>query len=62
MQRLIYLSVIVSLLVLPIGLFADVFATKAQELTSERETRIDKLIAVHAFVRDEIRQIKTSFS
>jgi hypothetical protein len=37
------------------------FTDKAKELTQGKDTRIEKLIAVHAFVRDEISQTKTQF-
>jgi len=39
----------------------QVFTTKATELTSSLTGRVDKIIALHAFVRDEIAQAKTQY-
>ncbi|MEI6970626.1 MAG: hypothetical protein WCL44_03835 [bacterium] len=38
-----------------------VFVTKAQELTQGKNTRLEKLQAIHSFVRTEISQAKTEF-
>ena len=38
-----------------------VFSTKALELTKEKTDRIDKLQAIHTFVRDSIGQAKTQY-
>jgi hypothetical protein len=38
-----------------------IFADKAKELTQGKNTRIEKLIAIHSFVRDDIAQAKTQF-
>jgi len=40
----------------------DKIATKAGELVAERTTRLEKLAAVHRYVRDEIREVKTRYS
>lgn len=40
---------------------AALFAAEAGELTANCRTRIDKLVALHAFVRDEIRQVATKY-
>ena len=40
---------------------AVLFAAKARELTAGKDTRIDKIIALQAFVRDEIAQAKTQY-
>jgi hypothetical protein len=36
-------------------------ASTAQELVKDKPTRLDKLTALHAFVRDEIAQAKTQY-
>jgi len=38
-----------------------VFATKATELTSALTGRVDKIIALQGFVRDEIAQAQTQY-
>ena len=38
-----------------------IFLTKAQELTQGKETRLDKLLAIHAFVCNEVAQAKTQY-
>ncbi len=37
------------------------FAAKAKELTEGKESSEEKIIAVHAFVSDEIAEIKTKY-
>ena len=37
------------------------FAAKVKELTEGKESREEKIIAVYAFVRDEIVEIKTKY-
>ena len=39
----------------------SVFQTKAQELTQDKVSRLDKLQALHTFVRDEIAQARTQY-
>jgi hypothetical protein len=38
------------------------FAEKAAELTQGKAGRLDKLVAVHSFTRDQIRQVQTSYA
>lgn len=38
-----------------------VFDAKVKELTSGKASRADKIIAIHAFVRDSIRQVETQY-
>lgn len=40
---------------------SKIFLEKAQEITAGKESRVDKLIAIHAFTRDDIRQVKTKY-
>ena len=40
---------------------AALFAAKAKELAAGKNTRVDKIIALQAFVRDEIAQAKTQY-
>jgi len=39
-----------------------VFDAKARELVAGKSARLEKIMALHAFVRDSIRQVTTSFS
>lgn len=39
----------------------QVFADKAAELTAGKESRVSKIVALNAFVRDEIAQVKTTY-
>jgi hypothetical protein len=54
------------LALLPVLLLAgeeqEAFAKKAQELTQDKTSRMDKLSVIHAFTRDEIREVQTSYS
>ena len=37
------------------------FAVKARELTAGKESRVEKVMALHAFVRDRIEQVETRY-
>ena len=37
------------------------FAAKVKDLTKGKESREEKIIAVHAFVRDDIAEIKAKY-
>lgn len=39
-----------------------VFQAKANELVAGKTARLDRIMALHAFVRDFIRQVETKFS
>lgn len=45
----------------PAAVPPDEFATKAQELTKDKTDRLDRLQALHTFVRDSIAQAKTQY-
>ena len=38
------------------------FDAKARELVAGKSARLEKIMALHAFVRDTIRQVETTFS
>ncbi len=40
---------------------SDVIGEKAAELVREHDTRAAKIVAVHSFVRDEIREVPTQW-
>ena len=40
---------------------SDVFLEKSKELTSGGKSRVDKLITLHTFVRDEMSECTTKF-
>ena len=40
----------------------SVFASKGKELTAGMTSRVDRLVAIHGFTRDQIKQVKTNYS
>lgn len=38
-----------------------VFAAKAKELTTGKTSRLEKIAALHAFVRDQIAEVPTNY-
>jgi hypothetical protein len=43
------------------GSDTNAIAVKAQELTKDKSARIDKLMALHTFVRDEVALARTQY-
>jgi hypothetical protein len=39
----------------------DPVAAKAEELTADKTSQAEKILALHAFVRDEIREVPTEY-
>jgi len=37
------------------------FHSTAAKLSEDKQTRVEKVIALHAFVRDEIREVKAQY-
>jgi len=46
---------------LPANAGEDVFSKKVKTLCAEKKTRVEKIKAIHAFVKDNVKQIKTSY-
>lgn len=40
---------------------AELFKTQAAKLTEDKKTRMDKINAIFAFVRDEVKQVPTKY-